>query len=85
MYKYLNGLLPLLFADCYIRKSSIHMINTRNSHDLYLPRHRPNIRGNSIRIREVKVWNGIPVEIRNKISINSFHNKYKSFLIQMYN
>ena len=85
VYKYLTGLLLLSFADYYIIKSSIHMIKTRNSHDLYLPSHRTNIRENSIRIRGVKVWNVIPVEIRNKISINSFCNKYKTFLIQMYN
>ena len=72
MYKYLNGLLPLSYADYYIRKSSIHMINTRNSHDLYRPMHRTNIRKNSIRIQGVKVWNVIPIEIRNKISISSF-------------
>ena len=35
MYKYLNVLLPLSFTDYYIRKSTIHMINIRNSHDLY--------------------------------------------------
>ena len=65
MYKYLTGLLPFSFADYYIRKSSINKIDIRNSHDLYLPRHRTNIEGNSIRIRRVKVWNVIPVEIRN--------------------
>ena len=60
------------------------MIDISNSHDLYLPRQRANNRGNSIRIRGVKMWNVIPVEIRNKLSINSFRNKYKAFLIQMY-
>ena len=34
---------------------------------------------------ESKVWNAIPVGIRNKITINSFRNKCKASLIQMYN
>ena len=70
VYKYLNGLLPLSFTDNYTRKSTIHMINIRNCHYLYLPRHRTNIRGNS-QIQGVKVWNVNPIRIRNKININS--------------
>ena len=28
----------------------------------------------------VKVWNAVPMEIRNKISINSFRNKHEACL-----
>ena len=48
VYKYLTGSQPFSFAAYYIRKSYIHMIDIRNCH-------RANIRGNSIRIRGVKV------------------------------
>ena len=44
-----------------------------------------NIRGNSIRLRGVEMWIAILVEIKNKTGINSFCNKYKASLIQMYN
>ena len=79
VYKYLNGLLPL-----YTRESAVHMIDIRNCHDLYLPRHRLNISGNSIQIRRVKVWNAIPVGIRNKINSIVFALNTKVSLIQMY-
>ena len=78
----MKGLLPLSFTDYYIRMSTIDMINIKNSHDLYVPSHQKNIRGNSIRIRGVKVWNAIPVGMRNKVSINSFCNKYKTSLFK---
>ena len=76
--------LPKMLSDIFIKATSVSQKQTRSSIAhidlLYIPRYRSNKLQRSLKYQGVKVWNSIPPEIRNFLSIfflqtqKTFHN-----------
>ena len=62
-----------------------HEYNTRNRRDLLPNQIHLTICENSISVAGPKIWNSIPVEIKNSISRNVFKARYKHYLLSFYN
>ena len=85
MYLCFKNLIPESLSKCFVLKSEVHSYNTRNPYDYKIPRARLNARFCSIFYKGPKIWNKIPIEIRNSPSLNTFKRRYKKFLLDRYN
>ena len=81
-----------LNVDLYMfeaRHSSIfdrnHPYPTRYHHDLVPFHARLTITKNSLRVSGPNIWNSIPLEIRNVLTVQIFKNQYKKHLLSFYN
>ena len=75
VFETVNRISPSCFDDFFLLNSSVHKHNTRQASkgDLFLARKNTLQYGlNSIRYRGAKLWNEIPVELRNSHSKASF-------------
>ena len=81
MYKVKNRLLPDFFQNVFFLNSSIHNYNTRQSQYFHLFPVRTNTRLFSIKFRGPSVWNEIPQNICNRLSLSSFKSHFKRFLV----
>ena len=61
-----------------------HSYNTRNRNDLIPNRARLSVTLNSISVIGPNIWNGIPQNIQNLQSKNSFKYQYKKYLLSSY-
>ena len=80
MYKNINPDETTLFTHFFQRKCDIHAYPTSRSQDLHVPRCKINIRKFSIRINGPKVWNSIPVHIRDSFTPLTIKWKLKKYL-----
>ena len=65
----------------YLRSQAYH---TRGQNQLLAQSARLTMTQNSISVLGPNIWNTIPEEIRNSLSLNSFKFKYKKFLLSFY-
>ena len=82
VFKYIKGMLPLLFENFFLKNSQVSTRITRNSHKLYLPKFRTMMYKGSIRYQGVKDWNEKIDFVDDRCSIHSFKKQIKSFLLQ---
>ncbi len=79
MYKSLNGLAPVYMSQIFKYVHESHSRETRTSarSDLYLPsgKHK-DIYVNSFAYSGAKIWNDIPRNITNYVSLESFKGAY---------
>ncbi len=79
MYKSLNGLAPVHMSEMFKYVHESHSKDTRTSpgSDLSLPsgKHK-DIYINSFAYSGAKIWNDIPTNIRNSVSLESFKGAY---------
>ena len=89
IYKYQLGifmflchkkLLPTSVLKYYSLNCNIHSHATRNAANFHIPKARTMLTYKSIVYQGPVVWNSIPNEIRNSITLNLFKCKYKKFL-----
>ena len=81
VYECLNSLAPIYFREYFTSIQSIHSIGTRQSKkgDLYALRCNTTQYGlRSIHYSGVRIWNSLPVEIRNSQSLPNFKKKNES-------
>ena len=71
-YKIMNGSVPSYLSDLFIRRSNTHSCNTRNRHDLNIPKCRTSLAQRSFRYRAVKLWNAIPSRLKTHKHIEHF-------------
>lgn len=69
-----HGLLPRYLSDTLIYTSDVHTRNTRprTSNELRVPNYKYETTRNNIFHYGMKMFNELPIEIRQKASLNSF-------------
>ena len=87
VYECLNSLAPIYFREYFTSIQSIHSIGTRQSKkgDLYALRCNTTQYGlRSIHYSGVRIWNSLPVAIRNSQSLPNFKEKMKAYIFSFY-
>ena len=80
MYLYHNNALPISFTQTFQTGSQIHQYSTRYS-DYYRPHTcRTNVKKFSILFQGPKIWNSLPIDIKNAPSFTVFKRVIKPFL-----
>ena len=80
MYLYHNDALPIAFTQIFQTGNQIHQYSTRYS-DFYRPHTcRTNIKKFSILFQSRRIWNSLPNNIINVITLNIFRRVIKPFL-----
>ena len=69
-------------SDSLIRL--IHSYNTRNRNNLLTPSHNLSLFHNSLAFRGPQLWNQLPDNLKNAISINCFKKRYKVHILNQY-
>jgi hypothetical protein len=77
IFKFLNGILPEIFNDFFIKNSSVNARNTRQNDLLYLPQCRTSLYQRSIKVWGVKEWNKIGASLDRHCSIHTFRKRLK--------
>ena len=88
VFDYVHGNLPLCFNNFFLLGSSVHHYSTRQADrgDLFLTRMNTLQYGlKSLHYLGAKLWNDIPVEIRNTYAKSTFKAKLKMHLQSLYN
>ena len=88
VYECHNNLAPNHFSDYFTQVFDIHHYNTRSaSHgDFFLKRKNTLQYGLlSVCSNGAKIWNNIPLDIRNSPSVGNFKKKIKQLLLESYN
>ena len=85
MFKYINNMLPHVFADYFTHFKQIHNYKTRQcqTRELFLPTFFSNFGKKMHSFADIKIWAKIPKEIKENLYY-SFKYKYKLFLISNY-
>ena len=84
MFRYVNNLLPSSFANYFVCNSDIHGYDTRHCKDIHLTYFRTNLRGSCIQINGSRVWNAIPVLIKNVKTVHAFKRKFIGTIYKEY-
>ena len=87
VYECVNNLSPLYFRNYFTAVSFIHSIGTRQSKrgDLFVERkNTTQYRIRSIHFSGARLWNSLPLIIRESPSLPSFRNKLKSHFLLNY-
>ena len=88
VFRHLQNNLPPLISNLFIKTSDISVRHTRssnlsNSLSLYIPKYHSARLQQCIRYQEVKIWNDIPLDIKN-ITYNFLKRNYKKYLSNQY-
>ncbi len=79
MYKSINGVAPVYMSEMFIYVHEIHSRDTRTAahSDISLPSEKhKDIYIKSFVYSDAKIWNDIPTDIRNSVSLESFKGAY---------
>ena len=80
-YKILNNLCPGSLHGKFTMRSQISAYETRNCHDISIPKRNLEFPKRSFHYSAAKLWNEIPLEIRNSPTILAFKRKLKAYLL----
>ena len=83
MFKLYYGKLPTLLQSRFMRSENIH--NTRSKNTFILRYSRTNLKAMSISVCGIKLWNALPVNIKETKSLYTFKIKVKAYLLSYYN
>ena len=83
MYQFVNGNLPDIFNDFFVRNRdrNLHQYNVRNADELYVPYARLNVRKFGLKISGAKLWNVLPSYIKESSSLDMFKQNLRKHLI----
>ena len=84
MYKFCNDILPSTFNNMFTTNADNHNYDTRHASDFEYPNTRLEFGSKSIGYQGVKIWNNIPMHVKNSKNLNSFKHSYKEILISEY-
>ena len=84
MFKCTNNTAPNYLCDMFTYVSDVHNVNTRNTNNgnLYVPQPSTSYYTKSLSVNGAKLWNSLPLDIKNVHNVNIFKMKYKEFLLQ---
>ena len=82
IYKILHGLAPNYLCDTFTLVNQIHNVNTRRSNnDIWINKgFTSKLHRKSYTVEMAKLYNQIPEDIKNCISVNSFKKRMGKFL-----
>ena len=83
MFKLYYGKLPTLLQSRFKRSENIH--NTRSRNTFIVRYSRTNLKAMCISVWGVKLWNALPVNIKEIRSLYTFKIKVKTYLLSYYN
>ena len=84
-YKFKNNSLPNSFNQIFTNTTTIHNYNTRNATNNFFRPHQINRSGyKTLQNLGSKLWNEIPIAIKNSTSIYTFAKRYKKYILQNY-
>ena len=75
MFKSINFNHDCYFSSLLVRNADVHSLNTRNGNDYVLPLYNRSITQRCILYRAIKLWNGLPVQLKQLGSISVFKKK----------
>ena len=78
IYQSVHKLLPKTSVNIFQESTNIHDHNTRRNKKLFTKLARLNIRKNSIAVQGPILWNAIPENLQNALSLKQFVSMYKS-------
>ena len=81
MFLFHKQLLPELFHNLFIQNSDVHNYNTRIKSHIRVKYGRTNFSHTVLIYKGPILWNRLPHEIRESVSLNSFKHKLKHFLL----
>ena len=76
VYKTINGLSPLLMSDIFVNKSNRYNLRSGQTLKTFIPK-TSNYGVESVSYLASKIWNLVPIEIKNSKSLEIFKNKIK--------
>ena len=85
VFKSLNGMAPVYLSNCF--KLHVPKRNLRSSKDrlrLDYPRTRVRAGDKSFTVCASKLWNNIPVHIRQSVSVNAFKKAFFHYVIYLH-
>ena len=65
----------------FLKDMNVHEPNTRNKLDFHVIPHSLTVREYSIQIYGVKLWNNLPVFLKDIKNFNLFRSKFKGYLL----
>ena len=80
-YKILNNLCPGSLHGKFTMRSQISSYETRNCHNISIPKQNLEFFKRSFHYSAAKLWNEIPLQIRNSSTIFAFKRKLKEYLL----
>ena len=83
MYKFNTGMLPDVLNNMFTRTNTIHNITTRQTNKLHVNFCKRQMTSKVIRHNGVFLWNNLPVNIRQQVTLSSFKTKLKLYLFCM--
>ena len=80
-YKIINKLSPESLQDKFELRSVYSNYETRNCHDLQIPRLDTERAKSGFKYSALKLWNDVPVDIREASTLKCFKKKLKAHLL----
>ena len=74
------------FNTNILQLDSIHNHNTRSksNNNCYIPQVRTRLGASSLNYKSPIIWNQVPIEIKNCLSLNIFKSNYRTYLMNKY-
>ena len=76
-------LLPNVFANYFLINKDVHSHDTRSKDLVHLPQYNKNIGHRNFKYLGGSLWNAIPKELKDIISINLFKKSIKTYLLRL--
>ena len=84
MHKVTHCQLPQNMSSMFLRTDNIHSHQLRNQNAYYIQQIRTNTRKSTINFSGPKLWNTLPANLRQLVSIHQFKKKFKALLPTKY-
>ena len=81
IYKQQNNLLPVVFRNYFTHTSETHNYETRQRNNIHISYCRTDIGQTSTCYFGAKLWNSLPVKIKESTSLSIFKTKCKNYLL----
>ena len=77
-----HDLLPPVFNQIFLYNASFHNYDTRFSQNIHLPLLKCAVSRKTIKYTGPKLWNEMPLEIRQSPTLKSFKRRYRDYLLK---
>ena len=83
-FKCVKGLAPSYLSDRFITRSEVHSRNTRYKDMLNIPAFKSAAGQRTFLYRTVSLWNSLPSNLKDSISIDHFKRDYKMYFLEQF-
>ena len=82
IYKIIHGIAPNYLCDAFTLVNEIHRVSTRSSNNIWISKHiSSKIHRKAYTFEMAKIYNNIPENIKNSVSVSAFKKHIKDLLI----